>query len=510
MKTNTKAKTAIVDGRLAGTTYGGGAASKPAPVDALERAVFSCLLFEPTHYQAGSEIAEQIKAACVKVPPSEIARIAISARKDHGLRSVSLYLLVLLDANKDRIALDDRSLIADTVYEVISRADELAEVCALLVKNSGKPLKKCLSSQMKKGLARAFTKFGEYALAKYDRGEEIKLRDVMFLCHAKPRDGVRGYDARVRKAALSSTWAAQVKQRTGALKGSALFERLVEGKLATPLTWETELSAGKDKGESFASLIEDGKLGPLATIRNLRNMSEAKVSKPLIRKAINAIPAGSGILPFQFFNAMDHAAEFEPELSDAMVRSLRGSARLPGSTLVVVDVSGSMGQSVSTKSSMDLIKASSGLAIIVKEIADSMVLYATGGNDSSRKHATMAVPAKNGTALYAGINDAKYKLGGGGIFLTQCMKFIQSEERGANFDRVIVLTDEVDCDIKASAADAPLLGKVNYIINVAPYSVGLAASKGWVRINGFSERTIDYILLSEGFSNVRNREVESE
>jgi 60 kDa SS-A/Ro ribonucleoprotein len=41
---------------------------------------------------------------------------------------------------------------------------------------------------VKKGLAAAFPKFDEHALAKYDRGGPIKLRDVLFLSHAKPHD----------------------------------------------------------------------------------------------------------------------------------------------------------------------------------------------------------------------------------------------------------------------------------------------------------------------------------
>jgi hypothetical protein len=507
MKTNTKAKTAYIDGAVAGTTYGGGASKKAAPLEQLERAVFSCLLFEETHYQTGSAIANQIRAAAKLVDPADISRLAISARQDHGLRSVALYLVALLDENKGRIPFTERSLIANTVYEVISRADELAELCALIQKLSGKPLKKCLSNQVKKGLARAFTKFKEHSLAKYDRNEAIKLRDVLFLCHAKPLDGVSGFDARVRRAATSSTWASLFKHKTlQNSKGSALFERLIEGKLATPRTWETELSSGMDKKESFTGLIEDGKLGGLAVIRNLRNMEEAEVGRPLIRKAIANIREGSGILPFQFFAAMKTVPTYEPELSYAMVRSLRGTTRLPGSTLVVIDVSGSMGAGLSGKSTLDLIEASSGLAIIVREIADSMVLYATAGSDYEVKHATALVPATRGFALYRGVEEAKHKLGGGGIFLKQCMEYIEKEERGAQFDRVIVLTDEQDCDKKRSAANAPLLGKINYIVNVAPYNKGLAASKGWVRINGFSDRVIDFILLSEGYGQVSNQE----
>jgi hypothetical protein len=43
--------------------------------------------------------------------------------------------------------------------------------------------------QVKKGLARALAEFDEYQLAKWDRqNRAVKLRDVLFLCHAKPKD----------------------------------------------------------------------------------------------------------------------------------------------------------------------------------------------------------------------------------------------------------------------------------------------------------------------------------
>ena len=101
-----------------------------------------------------------------------------------------------------------------------------------------------LSGQVKKGLAAAFPKFDEYQLAKYDRGGPIKLRDVLFLCHAKPRD-----------AAQAGVW-----------------KKLIWGRLTTPDTWEVALSSGADKREAWERLLRENKLGALALLRNLRNM----------------------------------------------------------------------------------------------------------------------------------------------------------------------------------------------------------------------------------------------
>ena len=100
------------------------------------------------------------------------------------------------------------------------------------------------------GLARAFTKFDAYQLAKYDsdRGR-IKLRDVLFLCHAKPKDAEQ----------------------------AAVWKKLVENTLEFPDTWEVALSAGKDKRENFERLLRESKLGGMAVLRNLRLMLAAGV-----------------------------------------------------------------------------------------------------------------------------------------------------------------------------------------------------------------------------------------
>jgi 60 kDa SS-A/Ro ribonucleoprotein len=73
---------------------------------------------------------------------------------------------------------------SETVERVIQRADELTELLAIYWRGGKRPL----SKQMKLGLARAFRKFDAYALAKYDRANAVRLRDVLFLTHAKPKD----------------------------------------------------------------------------------------------------------------------------------------------------------------------------------------------------------------------------------------------------------------------------------------------------------------------------------
>jgi len=127
-----------------------------------------------------------------------------------------------------------RASVSETLARVIQRADELAEVVAIYWKDGRVPL----SGQVKKGLAAAFPKFDEYQLAKYDRGGPIKLPDVLFLCHAKPRD-----------EAQAEVW-----------------KKLVSATLTKPDTWEVVLSSGAVSSIEGRALAKHSHVGAAGSI----------------------------------------------------------------------------------------------------------------------------------------------------------------------------------------------------------------------------------------------------
>src|SRR6516164_9358225 len=180
----------------------------------LRRSVLACLLWESQFYEDGVEIAGRIRELVPKVAPEKVAALAVEARTQMKLRHAPLLLVREMARHATH-----RKLVAETLEQVIQRADELAEFVAIYWAGGKQPL----SAQVKKGLAAAFSKFDEYALAKYDRAGAVRLRDVLFLSHARPVD----------------------------LAQAALWKRLAANELATPDTWEVSLSAvgcsGSDK-----------------------------------------------------------------------------------------------------------------------------------------------------------------------------------------------------------------------------------------------------------------------
>lgn len=436
-------------------THGGAKSVNVSVKEELNRTVLTCMLWEDSFYENGESTADRIKTLVAKCDNEYVSDLAIKARNDMHLRHVPLLLV-------REMARKGGKIVSETLVEVIQRPDEITEFLAIYWKDGKCPL----SSQVKKGLAKAFTKFNEYQLAKYNRDTDIKLRDALFMCHAKPLDNNQ----------------------------AEVWRKLVDGTITVPDTWEVALSSGLDKKETFERLLEEGKLGGLAVLRNLRNMINANVDLDLIRDRLKQ--GLNKALPFRFMTAARYAPALKNEISEAMLSSLAQYEKLPGKTLLVVDTSGSMMARLSVKSELTRFDVASALAVLVREVCEDSTIYATAGNDYRRAHATTTVPNSVGLQLADDIVNMKNKIGYGGIFLKQCMDFIADNESNT-FDRVIVLTDEQDCDTKCNPASAKKLGKNNYIINIVTYKNGIGYNSGWTHINGWSERVIDYIYEYE-------------
>lgn len=448
-------------------TYEGGQATvNQSPEMELERAVASCLLFEDTFYESGVDIAERIASLCRQVPPAAVAALAVKARTEWGLRHVPLWLA-------RQLARGQGALVGDTIAQVIRRADELAEFLALYWKEGRQPL----SAQTKRGLRMAFQKFSAYELAKYNRRKNVRLRDVAFLCHAKPKDAEQGavFANLVNKSFFPEQTKSgfQVKTAYG-----------VDGKphLNAPDTWEVNLSAGADKKDTFERLLTEQKLGYLALLRNLRTMDEVGVSRALVMHALRC-GNSRGILPFQFVAAWRAAPAFADGINAGMVASLRDAPRLDGSTAIVVDVSGSMDAALSARSALSRIDAGAAVAVLIREVCQDARVFTF--SDS-----LCEVPATRGLALVEAIHASQPHAG---TYLRSALTLLRNRTPGLR--RLVIITDEQAHD--GLPACWAIYG---YLINCASYRPALETEGRWQRINGFSERIVDWIRVSEDLS----------
>lgn len=435
MRTNVTAVGSVV------STHEGAVARRSTPLAELRRAVLTALLFEDTFYESGVPIADRIAALVPRVDPAAVAALAVEAREAMYLRHVPLFLVRELARIKGQ-----GTLVAETLERVVQRPDELTEYLALYWKGQADAEKAPLSAGSKRGLARAFRKFPAYSLAKYDRDTVVKLRDVLRLTHARPKDAAQG-----------ATW-----------------KHVVARDLESPDTWEVALSAGKDKRETFERLLREEKLGGLAFLRNLRNMLEADVDVGLIRQRFSG--SFARVLPFRFLAAVRHAPAFATELDEAMLRATAGAAPLAGRTVVLVDVSGSMASPLSKRSELTRLDAAAGLAVLARELGDVRVF--------SFSDRLCEVPAYRGLALVDALERSQEHAG------TRLGSALRSLDQLTSYDRVIVVTDEQSHD-----AVGPPAGK-GYMINVAAYQHGVGEG-AWTRIDGWSERILDYVRAME-------------
>jgi 60 kDa SS-A/Ro ribonucleoprotein len=420
-------------------THEGAVAQKVSPKLELRRTVLTCLLWEDTFYETGSAIAARVAELVRENKAEAVAALAREARDQMQLRHVPLFLVRELARRKGTGA-----LVAETLEHVIQRADELGEFVALYWKQKKEPL----SAGVKRGLARAFTKFDAYQLAKYNRESVVKLRDVLFLCHAKPKDEAQ----------------------------AAAWKKLVEGSLEAPDTWEVALSAQKGKKETFERLLEEGKLGGMAVLRNLRLMIAAGVSQKLIRQRLDKGVAR--VLPFRFVTAARYAPKLEDALESAMLKGVAGLSDLAGSTGLLLDVSGSMNAALSKKSETTRMDAAAGLAILLREKAEEFSL-------ATFSDSCVQLPPRRGFALRDAMLESQAHAS---TYLKRALTHLSTQPDWKKLERLIVITDEQSHDgiLPAWTAKA-------YVVNVAPYKQGISYGNGWTHIDGWSERIVDYV-----------------
>lgn len=406
----------------------------------LRRTVMACMLFEDGFYESGQESAKRMQELIKKVSFADAAQIAIDAREKMKLRHAPLFLV------REMLRIHGDRKMGDLIARVIQRPDELGELLAMYWKD-GKD--QPLTAQLKIGLARALKKFNAYQLAKWNKDGSVKLRDVLFLSHAKPDNEEQ----------------------------AALFKQLAENTLPTPDTWEVELSAGSDKRSTFERLMTEKKLGAMALLRNLRGMLEAGVSEDIIRNALDSMKA-ERVLPFRFISAARHAPRLEDALESAMFRCLAEVPKLGGKTALLIDHSGSMQQVVSAKSDISRFDAAAALAMILRETCERVRVFTFASH-------MVEVPPRRGFAMVQAVREVINPVS---TLLGSAVRKVY--EVFPECDRIVVITDEQSQD------RPPHPQGRGYIINVAGYRNGIGYGP-WVTIDGWSEAVIEYIKANE-------------
>jgi len=241
---------------------------------------------EPTYYELDD--VKEIIEMCQKDKSEFILQLAAYARNELYLRSAPTLLLVIA-ANIN----ETKPLVRKYATKIIKRVDQMTEALAMQLALFGKPI----PNSLKKAIASAFITFDEYQLGKYRaEGKKVTLKDVVKLCHP----------------------AAYKKE------GLDLAKKIIDETLATPYTWETEMSTkpNEDRGKLWDELISSNRLGYMATLRNLRNMIKYRVTK--ISEVANYISnekavAHSKQFPHRYLSAHQMLKEYLEKKEEGIV-----------------------------------------------------------------------------------------------------------------------------------------------------------------------------------------------
>lgn len=451
--------------------------------DKLISQVLTSFFNEDKYYGDNSkEIIENVRAI-LDTDSGFIANLAVYARKEMHLRSIS-HVLVAELANHS----NGKPFARGAVSEIVERPDDMTEILSYQLSVFGKPI----PASMKKGLADAFCKFDEYQLAKYNRKQEVKLKDIIILTHPKPKDS----------------------------RQEELFRKVLDGKLETPVTWETQLSMYGNKKEVWERLIAEGRLGYMAMLRNLRNIIKSGAEN--LDKALDFISNKDNVLkskqmPFRFYSAYKMLKEEKlgtSKVYDALELAIRASVdnmpRLCGKTLIAADVSRSMTDQVSRNS----IVTSADIAVLLMAIANYICDEAiTTAFDTEFYICPMA--SINGIIS----NAESVPINGGGTDITLPIQYLIDNH--IYVDRIIILSDNeinrgwergswhssVPCQSVADQYRKTVNPDVwIHAIDLQGYGTQQFIGKNTNIIAGWSERIMEFIPLAEaGIGTLRKR-----
>lgn len=434
------------------TNLAGGSAIKHSPDMELVVSVLSTFL-EDKFYESGDERIARIKNLIARATPAFVAKLALVAREDFHLRSVS-HLLA------GELAMTHRgdNLVSRLLSKIAERPDDLIEILSYT--------EKPVPNQVKKGIAKALQNFSRYQLAKYRmEGHDVKLVDLFNLTHPKPKD----------------------KEQ------AELWKELMAGKIKNTDTWEAELSLSKDKKASWSKLVHEGKMGYMALLRNLRNIAEEGDAET-IKQACQTISYKDNVekskqLPFRFYNAYENVSNRKmlEAISMAMDFAVANVPTFQGQTLIAIDKSGSMnGEPIK--------KASVFAAALMKANDADVILYSDQVKEFKylKAEPTISLAEKIQTDGLVGGTDTS-------------LVFKYAAQVGKPYSRIIILSDNeswVDSYMGEGTNDyrkqySQLNDCYFYAIDIAGYGTKDIAGDKVYHLAGWSEKIFDFMKWIE-------------
>lgn len=449
---------------------GGSAYQLPSEKIKLVTQVLTSFFNEKKYYGDNSKEIVQTIRNVLKVDAKFIASLALYAREVFYLRSISHVLTAELAHS-----VEGKQYARRVIARVAQRPDDMTEILSYYMHNFGKPI----PNSMKKGLADAFKKFDEYQLAKYNRKQDVTLKDIVMISHPRPNTAEQ----------------------------ATLIKKLLDDKLEVPVTWETQLSAKGNTKEVWEELIASKKVGYMATLRNLRNIINSGATNveqvySYIENA-NAV-AKSKQLPFRFFSAYREIQKIGragsrplDTIEKALELSVQNLPKLEGTTFIVSDMSGSMGSGLSERGSVTYANVASLLMSIAHQFCDNAIT-------SVFAESFEVVNVSKSRGILDNMQTFESKRVGYSTNLYKSIKWLI--ENKIKVDRIVVLSDMQAYSYDSRNTQSYLdeyRRKINpdvwmHSVDLAGYGTSQFANNGKVNLlGGWSDKVLEFIKLAE-------------
>ena len=436
----------------------------------LVNAVLTSFFGENKFYGSTNNRIVNLATKLVDESPEFVANLTLFARKEFNLRSVSHVLTAIMAHS-----IPGKRLTRDLVNRVVVRADDITEILSAYISLYSKPI----PNSLKKGLNDALLRQNEYSLAKYKGSTKtLKMRDVPRITHPLPKTPEQ----------------------------SELLRKLIADELETPYTWETELSAKGNTKEIWEELIDSGKVGYMAILRNLRNIIKAGVSKNHLDKVLTKIANPEEVkkskqLPFRFFAAYKElkgmpgtTSKITNSLESAISSAIVNMPALSGTTAICIDVSGSMTSRCLNKSDITCGEIAALLGIMLSQTCEDSITLAF---DTSAKKITLS----NTGGILSQMS--KISMLGGGTDITASIRYLT--DNNIKVDRIVMLSDNEMNHWGYRSAQSYLdkyRKNVNnncyvHAVDMQGYGTQQFIGKDVNLVAGWSEKIIEFVSLVE-------------
>ena len=248
---------------------------------------------EDSYYEKQNEIVDRITSLLDKVDPLFTAKLAIYARNNGNLRSVTHLMAAYIARN-----LQNKDWAKRFYKRVVIRPDDMTEILSAYAKLNGmsdNDVKK-IPNSMKKGFKEALEGLDAYRIDKYKmKTRSFSLVDLVRLFHPKATNkNAEAYKRLIEGKSLANLYDSKILEK----------EMTKAGQKTKDMTEKDKVEAKK---EAITTVINNVKGMPVMNLlRNLRNIllyAPDKVTEVCEQLTIKDKIMNSRLLPFRFATA---------------------------------------------------------------------------------------------------------------------------------------------------------------------------------------------------------------